>query len=210
MSPYESDTNNSSYRRASRLAEGNFTADWGADGTAGARATRKRQVQRREAEVHAACGCVQRRTRGSFFPQGILPIMKGIVDTGFIVAFARSNDQHHPLAIDLSKRITEPLLTCEAVLAEAAFHLGSTSYVLSLVEDELVQVAFELSENMPQLRELARRYADRKPDLADLCLIRMSELRPRHSVITVDESDFRVYRRNKRETLPLICPPRVG
>jgi predicted nucleic acid-binding protein len=136
--------------------------------------------------------------------------MKGIVDTGFIVAFARSNDQHHPWALDLSKRITEPLLTCEAVLAEAAFHLGSTSYVLSLVEDELVQVAFELSENMPQLRELARRYADRKPDLADLCLIRMSELRPRHSVITVDESDFRVYRRNKRETIPLICPPRVG
>jgi predicted nucleic acid-binding protein len=134
--------------------------------------------------------------------------MKGIVDTGFIVAFARSNDRHHPWALDLSKRITEPLLTCEAVLAEAAFHLGSSSYVLSLVEDDLLEVAFELSENMPQLRELARRYADRKPDLADLCLIRMSELCPRHSVITVDESDFRVYRRNKRETIPLICPPR--
>ena len=30
---------------------------------------------------------------------------------------------------------------------------------------------------------------------------------PRHSVLTVDRADFRVYRRNKRETIPLICPP---
>jgi hypothetical protein len=26
-------------------------------------------------------------------------------------------------------------------------------------------------------------------------------------VITVDREDFRVYRRNKREIIPLICPP---
>ncbi len=51
-------------------------------------------------------------------------------------------------------------------------------------------------------------YKDRKPDLADLCVIRMSELYPRHVVITVDESDFRVYRRNKREIITLVCPPK--
>jgi hypothetical protein len=62
---------------------------------------------------------------------------------------------------------------------------------------------------VPQLAALARRYADRRPDLADLCLIRMSELNPRHSVITVDRDDFKVYRRNKREVIPLICPPRA-
>jgi hypothetical protein len=110
--------------------------------------------------------------------------------------------------VDLSRGLTEPLLTCEAVLAEAAYHLGSSFYVLSLVEDGLLQVAFDFSENLPQLRDLARRYADRKPDLADLCVIRMSEIYPRHTVITVDESDFRVYRKNKRETIPILCPPR--
>lgn len=136
--------------------------------------------------------------------------MKGIADTGLIVAFARRDDQHHAWALDVGKRITGPLLTCEAVLAEAAFHLESSSYVLSLVEDELLQVAFDFSENIPQLRELARRYADRKPDLADLCLVRMSELYPHHSVITIDEADFRVYRKNKREAIPLICPPRAN
>ena len=38
-------------------------------------------------------------------------------------------------------------------------------------------------------------------------LIRMSELFPKHSVITIDREDFSVYRRNKREAIPVICPP---
>jgi uncharacterized protein len=134
--------------------------------------------------------------------------MKGIADTGFIVAFARRNDEHHNWAFDLGQGLTEPLLTCEAVLAEAAFHLGSSAYVLRLIDDGLLLLAFDCSKNLRELGELAKRYADQKPDLADLCLIRMSELHPRHSVITVDESDFRVYRRNKRERIPLICPPK--
>jgi predicted nucleic acid-binding protein len=136
--------------------------------------------------------------------------MKGIADTGFIVASVRHNDRYHEWAVDIAKSLTQPLLTCESVLSEAAFHLESSSYVLSLVEDELLQVAFDFSKNIPQLRELARRYADRKPDLADLCLVRMSELYPYHSVITIDEADFRVYRKNKREAIPLICPPRAN
>jgi predicted nucleic acid-binding protein len=133
--------------------------------------------------------------------------MKGIADTGFIVAFGNRNDFHHAWALDVAKRISEPLLTCEAVLAEAAFHLGSSGYVLDLVRNEMLRVAFDCSRNLEPLADLARRYEDRRPDLADLCVIRMSELYPRYLVITVDESDFRVYRRNKREVIPLLCPP---
>jgi uncharacterized protein len=134
--------------------------------------------------------------------------MNGIADTGFIVGFGNRSDSHHAWAVEVAKEITEPLLTCESVLSEATFHLGSASYVLSLVENGLLRVAFDFSKNIPQLEELARRYEDRHPDWADLCLIRMSELYPRHIVITVDESDFRLYRRNKRESIPLLCPPR--
>jgi uncharacterized protein len=134
--------------------------------------------------------------------------MKGIADTGFIVAAGNRDDKHHKWAVNLAHSVIEPLLTCEAVLAEAAFHLRSSAYVLNLVDTGLLQVDFDFSKNFAQLRDLAERYADRNPDLADLCLIRMSELHPRYSIITVDESDFRVYRRNKREAIPLICPPR--
>ncbi len=133
--------------------------------------------------------------------------MKGIADTGLIVAFKNRTDRFHGWAVDLARTLDEPLLTCESVLSEAAFHLGSAEEALELVAAGMLEVNFDCAQNIDQLRDLAARYADRKPDLADLCLIRMSELYPRHSVITVDEADFRVYRRNKREVIPLICPP---
>lgn len=134
--------------------------------------------------------------------------MKGIADTGFIVAFGSRSDNHHDWAVNIAKRLTEPLITCEAVLAEAAFHLGSSSYVLALVRDQLLVLDFSCAENLEQLLLLARRYEGRRPDLADLCVIRLSELHPRHTVITVDEANFRIYRRNKREVIPILCPPR--
>ncbi|MGA2327615.1 MAG: hypothetical protein ABSH05_15130 [Bryobacteraceae bacterium] len=93
--------------------------------------------------------------------------MKAIADTGFLVAFGNRNDRHHAWVVEIAERITEPLLTREAVLAEAAFHLGSASLVL----------------------------------------VRLSELHPKHPVITTDLNDFRVYRRGQREAIPLIHPP---
>ena len=133
--------------------------------------------------------------------------MKGIADTGFLVAFANRNDDHHEWAVRVAGRVSEPLLTCEAVLAETAFHLQSVSLALRMVAEGLVTIAFACNDHLLQLAALAKRYEDRRPDLADLCLVRMSELYPRHSVITVDREDFRLYRRNKREMIPLICPP---
>jgi len=133
--------------------------------------------------------------------------VKAIADTGLLVAFANRDDAHHGWAVGLAARVTDPLLTCEAVLAETAFHLQSVETTLAMVRDGLVKVAFACNDHLPQLAALAKRFADRKPDLADLCLIRMSELHPRHAVITVDQDDFRVYRRNKREVIPVICPP---
>lgn len=133
--------------------------------------------------------------------------MKGIADTGFVVAFRNRTDRHHRWAVDLADEVTEPLLTCESVLSESAYHLGSSASVLELVEDGLLELAFDCKVELEALGELAERFRDRRPDFADLCLIRMSELHPKHSVITVDEADFRVYRRNKRDVIPLICPP---
>jgi predicted nucleic acid-binding protein len=132
--------------------------------------------------------------------------VNGIADTGFIVAFANRKDRYHRWAVELAAQLTEPLLTCEPVLAEAAFHLRSTETVLALVREGLVALAFDAGNQLIQLETLAKRYADRGPDLADLCLIRMSELYPRHGVVTVDRRDFRVYRRNQREMIPIVCP----
>lgn len=133
--------------------------------------------------------------------------MRAIADTGFLVAFANRRDSHHQWAVELAERVTEPLLTCEAVLAETAFHLGSSALTLAFVRDGLVRLSFAANDHISRLAELASRYADRKPDFADLCLIRLSELYPQYPVVTTDVSDFRVYRRGRREAIPLIYPP---
>ena len=132
--------------------------------------------------------------------------MKGIADTGFLLAFVNRNDSHHRWAKSVAQQIETPLLTCEAVLAETAFHLESVPLVFEMVKLNVIELAFSCAEHWSSLADLAERFADRKPDLADLCLIRMSEIYSRHVVVTVDERDFRVYRRNKREAIPLLCP----
>jgi len=93
------------------------------------------------------------------------------------------------------------------VLAETAVHLQDVGLVLEMIADGLVALSFDCNDHLPQLAALAKRYKDRKPDLADLCIIRMSEIYPKHSVITVDAEAFRFYRRNKREIIPMISPP---
>lgn len=132
--------------------------------------------------------------------------MTGIADTGFLVAFANRKDLHFPWAYALAQKIHEPLLTCEAVLAETAYHLKNSNLVLRMMETGLIRLAFDIESHRSELGVMARRYADRKPDLADLCLIRMSEINPQLHVFTVD-GDFRIYRRNQRETIPVIMPP---
>jgi hypothetical protein len=41
--------------------------------------------------------------------------------------------------------------------------------------------------------------------LADACLVRMSELRSQSRLFTTD-SDFRIYRRNRRQLISLLAP----
>ena len=48
--------------------------------------------------------------------------MIGIADTGLLVAFINRGDKHHQWAVGLASQLTEPLLTCESVLSETAFH----------------------------------------------------------------------------------------
>jgi uncharacterized protein len=122
----------------------------------------------------------------------------GIADTGFLVAYANRKDRHHNRALDVAFGIDRALLTCDAVLAATAFHLESVPLVLAMVQEGLVTPRFVVSDHLARLAELSKRYSDRKPDLADLCLIRLSEMNPSLPVITTDVRDFRVYRRGRR------------
>jgi len=45
--------------------------------------------------------------------------------------------------------------------------------------------------------------------LADACLVRMAELETQGVVLTLD-SDFKIYRRNRRQVVPTISPSKSG
>ncbi len=132
--------------------------------------------------------------------------MRGIADSGLLVAFLSERDQYSDWAYRFVTSELGFFITCEAVLVETAYILDDAAAVLALLKRGVVEVAFSLEENQEEVAWLAGKYADRQPDLADLCLIRMSELYPDLPVITID-NDFRVYRRNRREMIPLIMPP---
>ena len=92
--------------------------------------------------------------------------MQAIADTGYLVALVRKDDQYHAWAIGLGGQLELPLLTCEAVLSETAFHLESSDYVLAMLKRGAIRVAFDCTSQLEPLHYLAERYADRRPDLA--------------------------------------------
>jgi len=50
------------------------------------------------------------------------------------------------------------------------------------------------------------KYGDQEMQLADACLVRMSELHRDSRVFTLDKQGFRVYRRFERQVIPLVAP----
>lgn len=97
------------------------------------------------------------------------------------------------------------------MLAEACARIqklgGNPLDVLAFVEAGALIVEFDLAANVTPVRELMHKYRDQPMDLADACLVRMSELWPDCQVLTLD-SDFISFRRRGREAIPLIIPPR--
>ena len=132
-----------------------------------------------------------------------------IVDTGPLVALFDRAEQHHRWAAERLKELDAPLLVCEPVLAEAMYLLArypkAMDTVLELIENGAVSVAFRIDEHVGTLRKLLQKYRDTPMSLADACIVRMSEIHDRHAVLTLD-SDFLVYRKHGRTSLPLIHP----
>lgn len=94
------------------------------------------------------------------------------------------------------------------MVLETAWTLGSPVSVLTLIArgDLVIDPAFDFAAEIPRLLELCRKYADRSMDLADACLVRMSELTARCKIWTLDREDFSTYRRHRRHAVPCAFP----
>ena len=134
---------------------------------------------------------------------------KVILDTGPLIAFLNKNDAYHNWAITQFSRMIPPFISCEAVLSEACFLLrnftNGSKYVIELVERELIVLPFDLESESNAIKQLLDKYKNIPMSLADGCLVRLSE-QISDSVICTIDSDFKIYRKNKRAIIPLIIP----
>ena len=132
-----------------------------------------------------------------------------LIDSGPLVAFLDRRDQWHEWAAAEFAKATEAFQTCDAVLSEVCFLLSGVSAAIDrlkrlIKEQALRSVYFAGPENI-LLLELMHRYASVPMSFADACLVRMSEVIPASTVFTTD-SDFRIYRRSRRQLIPLLIP----
>lgn len=130
--------------------------------------------------------------------------MKRIADTGLLKAVLDRADEHHAWAAKefrahapfyTVKRCWMNWLSCWAILG----------WVKLVARGDLV-LDFQLADHIPDVLELLEKYADRPIDLADACVVRMTELTDHCKVWTTDASDFRVFRRHRRQMIPVEVP----
>jgi uncharacterized protein len=130
-----------------------------------------------------------------------------LADTGPLVAYLDRSDRDHGWAKATFMQLTRPLLTCEAVMAEALFLLQRGGIgpdgLLNLVLRRLVVPEFSLTKEIGAIQHLMKTYRNIPMSLADACLVRMAEIHEHSKVMTLD-SDFAVYRKSHRKVIPLL------
>jgi uncharacterized protein len=101
-------------------------------------------------------------------------------------------------------------VTCEAALAEVcarlAYYRRPQALALILVQDDVLKLDFALHQHHSRVTALMEKYSDRPMDLADGCIVAMTEIEPDTLVVTCDKRDFSAYRRNGREMVPTLTP----
>lgn len=132
-----------------------------------------------------------------------------IIDTGPLVAYFNRRDRWHRWVADQMAALHPPLLTCEPVITEACFLIqragGNPSDLIRKVAQGSLEIGFDLKQEAFAVESLMQRYADTPMSLADACMVRLSEQIADSRLFTLD-ADFEHYRRNGRQTIPLLYP----
>jgi uncharacterized protein len=131
-----------------------------------------------------------------------------LVDTGALVALLSESDSEHQRCVDRSQTLPKPFVTTWLVLAEAAWLLRNEWHalpkLLGLVEAELI-VCIHLDKLAATFMvQLASKYADLRPQIADLSLVYLAKLLGSRTIFTLDRRDFAVYRDDQGRAFTLV------
>ena len=131
-----------------------------------------------------------------------------LVDAGPLVALLDADDQYHKKCVAALKVLREPLVTVWPPVTEAMYLLGDLPKAQEALWEMLARGVLQLLPldlaDVPRMRELMSKYADRPMDLADAALVRVAEREGIRKIFTVDRKDFGVYRLHGRMKPKLI------
>jgi len=124
-----------------------------------------------------------------------------------VVALLDRSERLHEACADAAQEIEAPLITCEAVIAESFYLLrnlvGASEAVIENVAAGIFQIPLQLSHEAAGLKQILRKYRDRKIDLADACLIRLADEFGTADILTLDQ-DFAIYRWGKNKPFRML------
>jgi predicted nucleic acid-binding protein len=132
-----------------------------------------------------------------------------LADAGPLVALFNFKDTYHRWAFARFREFDEPLVTAEPIFTEALHLLQrvprGVEKLLALWQRGLLVLSFSAELEKEALLPLMRRFASVHISFADACLIRLSEIHAQSRIWSLD-TDFRIYRRHGRQTIPLVMP----
>lgn len=132
-----------------------------------------------------------------------------VIDTGPLVALLDADERHHDWVVEQLGSMEAPLITCEAVLAEACFLLrrlpDAIRGIQGFCRTGALDVRFRFSERGERVLSLMHKYRDRPMSFADACLVCLVEELDGAAVFSLD-SDFRIYRQKRRRLIPVVMP----
>jgi predicted nucleic acid-binding protein len=130
-----------------------------------------------------------------------------LLDTGCIVALLDRSENHHEACVETVSTVEDPLITCEAVIAESCYLLrdlgGAPEAVLANVESDTFIIPFRLKDSASTVTRLMKKYRDVPMDFADACLVSLAEAFQTGRILTLDR-DFHVYRWGRNRPFDLL------
>ena len=125
-----------------------------------------------------------------------------LVDAPPLVALIDADDQHHAKCVSTLQTLREPLATVWPPVTEAMYLLADLPKAQDALWEMLERSALQLlplyATDVPRMRELMRKYADRSMDFADASLVRVAEREGIRKIFTFDRKNFSVYRLHNR------------
>ena len=123
--------------------------------------------------------------------------MSGVlVDTGFLVSLFRPSDRLRKQARECLAANRHPLITAAPVIVETCFFLDTDAKgrLLEWVQRGALTVVDVTVGAYAEINAVLRKYADRNIDFADAALVWLAAQTGIRGILTVDESDFAVFR----------------